>query len=161
MKDLVKFYKRVNDWNTRAGVQDHPAFSIEWWKAIELQTKLLVEESQEAYDASKYGDPIELLDGAIDNMVIAFKLLDMLDKAGYDVCGAFEAICANNDAKVFDSFYQACGEKEKLEERDDAEYTISTAVENGLPYYTVRRLDMKIMKPVDFTPVDLSDYLPK
>lgn len=161
MKDLVKFYKRVNDWNARAGVQDHPPFSTEWWKAIELQTKLLVEESQEAYDASKYGDPIELLDGAIDNMVIAFKLLDMLCQAGFDINGAFEAICDNNDAKIFNSFYEACESKEKLEERDDTEYSIETAVENGLPYYTVRRMDMKIMKPVNFVPVDLTNYLPK
>jgi hypothetical protein len=161
VKDLVKFYKRVVQWNDKCGVQDHPPFSTEWWKAIELQTKLLVEESTEAYDASKYGDAVELLDGAIDNMVIAFKFLDMLDKAGYDINGAFEAICANNDAKIFDSFYEACESKEKLEERDDTEYTISTAVENGLPYYTIRRLDMKIMKPIDFVPVDLSEYLPK
>lgn len=30
MKDLVKFYKRVNEWNARAGVQHHPTFSTEW-----------------------------------------------------------------------------------------------------------------------------------
>ena len=160
MKDLVKYYKRVNEWNVKAGAQDHPPFSTEWWKAVELQTKLLVEESTEAYDASKYEDSVELLDGAIDTMVIAFKFLDMLDKAGFDISGAFESICTNNDAKIFDSFYQACEEKEKLEQRDDVEYTVQTAVENGLPYYTIRRLDMKIVKPVGFIHVDLSDFVP-
>lgn len=161
MKDLAKFYKRVVEWNQRAGVKDHTYDTADWWKAVELQTKLLVEESTEAYNASIYGDKTELLDGAIDNLVIAFKFVDMLDKAGYDVLGAFEAVCSNNDMKIFDSFYEACECKEALEKRDDQEYTIETSVENGLPYYTVRRFDMKIAKPVNFVSVDLSTFIPK
>ena len=161
MKDLPNLYKRIIEWNQRAGMKDSPAFTFDWWSSIELQTKLLVEESKEAYDGAYYQDATELIDGAIDNLVIAFKLVDMLDKAGFDIVGAFEAIFDNNDMKIFKSYYEAVEAKEKLEQRDDVEYTVQTAVENGLPYYTIRRLDMKIVKPIDFVAVDLSKYVPE
>ena len=52
MKEFVEIYKRVIDFNTKAGVKDHPFDTAEWWKSIDLQTKLLVEESTEAYEAA-------------------------------------------------------------------------------------------------------------
>lgn len=161
MKEFVEMYKRVIAFNDKAGVKDYPAFTMEWWKSVELQTKLLVEESQEAYDASKVEDKVELLDGCIDNLVIAFKFAQMLESAGYDVIGAFKAVCDNNDSKVFSSYYEAVEEKEKLEDRDDVEYSIETAISEGLPFYSVRRYDGKIMKKVDFVPVNLEEFVPK
>jgi hypothetical protein len=160
VKEFVEMYKRVIDFNTKAGVKDHPFDTAEWWKAIDLQTKLLVEESTEAYDAAKHGDKVELLDGCVDNLVIAFKFADMLEKAGYDVIGAFEAVMDNNDSKVFNSYYEAVEEKEKLEEWDDQEYTIETAICNGLPFYSIRRFDGKIVKKIGFVPVSLEEFVP-
>ena len=161
MKEFVELYKRVIDFNTSAGIRDAEPFTNEWWKSVELQTKLLVEESQEAYDGAVYGNAKELLDGCVDNLVIAFKFADMLQKAGFDVVGAFEAICTNNDSKVFDSFYEAAEEKEELELRDDVEYWIDTAICHGVPKYSIKRLDGKVMKKVGFQSVDLSKFLPK
>lgn len=161
MRGFVELYKRVIDFNTKAGVKDFHFDTMEWWKSVDLQTKLLVEESTEAYDAAKLGDKIELLDGCIDNLVIAFKFADMLEEAGYDIVGAFEAVMDNNDSKVFNSYYEAIEEKEKLEERDDQEYSIETSICNGLPYYSIRRFDGKIVKKVGFIPVNLEEYIPK
>lgn len=161
MRGFVEMYDRVINFNLKAGVKDEVPFSFEWWKAIELQSKLLVEESEECYDAARYGNSVELLDGCIDNLVIAFKLADMLHQAGYDVMGAFEAVCDNNDEKIFNSYYQAVEEKELLEERDDVEFYIETAYVEGVPYFTVRRLDGKIMKKVGFKAVELEQYCPK
>ena len=161
MKEFVEMYKRVIDFNTKAGVKDEPFDTPNWWKSIDLQTKLLVEESTEAYEAAQHGDKVELLDGCIDNLVIAFKFVDMLEKAGYDVIGAFEAVMDNNDSKVFNSYYEAVEEKEKLEERDDVEYSIETSICNGLPFYSIRRFDGKIVKKVGFVPVSLEEYVPK
>ena len=160
MKEFAKFYEDVVSWNARAGVKDHEFRTLDWDRAVELQCKLLVEESKEAYDAIQHGDYVELLDGAIDNLVIAFKLVDMLDKAGFDIVGAFQQVIDNNEKKVFNSFYEACEAKEKLEERDDVEFYVETAVHNGMPYYTVRQMSGKIAKSVDFIPVELSDYVP-
>lgn len=160
MKEFAQLYKRVIAFNDKAGVKDEPFDTPNWWASVELQTKLLVEESTEAYEASKLGDKQELLDGCIDNLVIAFKFAQILESAGYDVVGAFEAVCSNNDSKVFDSYYQAVEEKEKLELRDDVEYTVETAMYDGLPWYSIRRADGKICKKVGFVPVSLSEFLP-
>lgn len=160
MKEFVELYKRVIDFNTKAGVKDEEPFTMEWWKAINLQTKLSVEEAQEAYDAAQREDITEVLDGCIDSLVINFKLAQMLQAAGCDVIGAFEAVCSNNDSKVFSSYYEAVEAKEQLEERDDQEYSIETAICNGVPFYSVRRFDGKIMKRVGFVSVELDEFVP-
>jgi hypothetical protein len=160
MKNLYNHYKAILDWNQKCNVRDEIAFSAEWWRSIELQTNLLVEESEEAKDSAIFGDKVELLDGVVDTFVILSKLMDMLEKAGYDVEGAIEAIQANNDKKVYSSFYEAVEAKEKLEERDDVEYLIDTGIFNGLPFYSVKKMTGKVAKAVDFVPVNLEDYVP-
>lgn len=160
MKQFAELYKRVIAFNTKAGVRDEEPFTMEWWKAVDLQTKLSVEEATEGYDAAQREDITEVLDGCIDSLVINFKLAQMLEAAGCDVIGAFEAVCDNNDSKVFNSYYEAVEEKDKLEERDEQEYTIETSIFDGLPYYSVRRFDGKIMKRVGFVPVELDEFVP-
>ena len=161
MNNLQDYYNQIIGWNKKAGVKDHEFGTIDWDSAITLQTALLLEETQETVDAIKYGDMTELLDGAVDVFVILSKLLDMLEKAGFDVEGGIQQIIDNNQNKIFNSFYEACEAKEKLEQRDDKEYFIETSVLNNLSFYTVRRQDGKIAKPVGFVAVELDKFIPK
>lgn len=161
MNNLQDFYNQIIDWNKKAGVKDHEFGTLDWERAVELQSKLLVEEANETISAITHGHMIELLDGAVDTFVILSKLFDMLEKAGFDVEGAIQQIIDNNQKKVFNSFYEACDAKEKLEARDDKEYYVETATLNGLAFYTVRREDGKIAKPVDFVAVELNEFVPK
>ena len=161
MNNLQDYYNQIIDWNKKAGVKDHEFGTIDWDSAVTLQTALLLEETQETVDAIKYGDMTELLDGAVDVFVILSKLLDMLEKAGFDVDGGIQQIIDNNQNKIFNSFYEACEAKEKLEQRDDKEYFIETSVLNNLSFYTVRRQDGKIAKPVGFVAVELDKFIPK
>ena len=161
MNNLQDYYNQIIDWNKKAGVKDHEFGTIDWDSAVTLQTALLLEETQETVDAIKYGDMTELLDGAVDVFVILSKLLDMLEKAGFDVEGGIQQIIDNNQNKIFNSFYEACEAKEKLEQRDDKEYYIETSVLNNLSFYTVRRQDGKIAKPVGFVAVELDKFIPK
>ena len=161
MNNLQDYYNQIIDWNKKGGVKDHEFGTIDWDSAITLQTDLLLEETQETVDAMKYGNMTELLDGAVDVFVILSKLLDMLEKAGFDVEGGIQQIIDNNQNKIFNSFYEACEAKEKLEERDDKEYYIETSVLNNLSFYTVRRQDGKIAKPVGFVAVELDKFIPK
>lgn len=161
MKNLYNHYKNVLDWNTKCNVRDEAPDSIEWWRTIDLQTALLVEECQEAQNAATFCDKVELLDGVVDTFVILSKLMDMLEKAGYDVEGAIEAIQANNDKKIFSSYYEAVEAKEKLEEVTDQEHWIDTGIFNGLPFYTIKTMFGKVSKPVNFNVVDLKRFLPK
>lgn len=161
MNNLQDYYNQIIDWNKKAGVKDHEFGTIDWDSAITLQTALLLEETQETVDAIKYGDMRAILDGAVDVFVILSKLLDMLEKAGFDVEGGIQQIIDNNQNKIFNSFYEACEAKEKLEQRDDKEYYIETSVLNNLSFYTVRRQDGKIAKPVGFVAVELDKFIPK
>ena len=161
MKDLYTHYKNVLDWNTKCNVRDEAPDSIEWWRTIDLQTALLVEECQEAQNAATFCDKVELLDGVVDTFIILSKLMDMLEKAGYDVEGAIEAIQVNNDTKVYSSYYQAVEAKEKIEDKTDQEHWVDTGIFNGLPFYTVKKMTGKVANAVDFVPVDLSEYVPK
>lgn len=161
MKDLYTHYKNVLDWNTKCNIRDEVPDSIEWWRTIDLQTALLVEECQEAQNAATFCDKVELLDGVVDTFVILSKLMDMLEKAGYDVEGAIETIQANNDTKVYSSYYQAVEAKEKIEDKTDQEHWVDTGIFNGLPFYTVKKMTGKVAKAVDFVPVDLSRFVPK
>lgn len=161
MKNLNDFYNQIIDWNTKAAVKDHTFGTFEWNKAVELQSRLLVEEAEETLEGILHGDMRATLDGAVDTFVILSKLFDMLEKAGFDVEGGIQQIIDNNQNKIFNSFYEACEAKEKLEERDDKEYYIETSVLNNLSFYTVRREDGKIAKPVGFVAVELDKFIPK
>lgn len=161
MNNLQDYYNQIIDWNKKAGVKDHEFGTIDWDSAVTLQTDLLLEETQETVDAIKYGDMTELLDGAVDVFVILSKLLDMLEKAGFDIEGGIQQIIDNNQNKIFNSFYEACEAKEKLEQRDDKEYYIETSVLNNISFYTVRRQDGKIAKPTGFVAVELDKFIPK
>lgn len=160
MKNLYQHYKAIIDWNEKCNVRDLEPMTADWWKSVELQTKLLVEEATEAAEAAQYDDVKELLDGTVDSFVILCKLMDMLEKAGFDVEGAIEAIQANNNKKVYNSFYEACEAKEKLEEKYDEEFWVDTGIHNGLAFYSVKKMTGKVAKAVDFIPVDLEEFLP-
>lgn len=161
MNNLQDYYNQIVSWNVKAGVKDHTYGTLDWERAVELQSKLLVEESTETITAISHGDMVELLDGAVDTFVILSKLFDMLEKAGFDVEGGIQQIIDNNQKKIFNSYYEACEAKEKLEQRDDVEYYVETATLNGLSFYTVRRADGKIAKPVGFVAVELKEFVPK
>lgn len=160
MNNLLRYYNHVVKWNKKCNVQDHHYDTVEFWRAVQLQTNLLVEEATEAQDAAKAYDPVELLDGAIDQLVILSKFIDMLDQSGFDVEGAMQKVLDNNDEKVFNSYYEAVEAKEKLELRDDVEYWIDTSVVDGIPYYSIKDMNGKVRKHVNFKAVDLGEYVP-
>lgn len=160
MNNLHHHYRNILTWNQKCNIRDHEFDTVDWWQSITLQSDLLLEEALEVQEAIKYGDKAELLKETVDTFVILSKLMDMLEKAGYDVEGAIEAIQANNDKKVYSSFYEAVEAKEKLEERNDVEYQIDTGIFNGLPFYSVKKMTGKVAKAVDFVSVDLEDYVP-
>lgn len=161
MNNLQDYYNQIIDWNTKAGVKDHEFSTLDWERAVQLQSKLLVEEALETVDGIEHGSMKELLDGAVDTFVILSKLFDMLEKAGFDVEGGIQQIIDNNQNKIFNSFYEACEAKEKLEGRDDVEYHIETSVLNNISFYTVRQPSGKIAKPVGFVAVELDGFIPK
>lgn len=161
MKNLQDLIQQTLDWNVKVGNKTHPAYTMEFEKAFELQSKLVLEEAQETYDSALVADYLEMLDGACDALFTLAQNIQLLESAGFDFEGAYQAVIDSNMKKVFNSFYEACSAKEKLEERDDVEYFVETNVHNGLPFYVILRQDGKVMKPVDFEKVSLEKFLPQ
>lgn len=161
MKGLEKAVKEVVLWNQKAGVRNEEYGTYEWWKSIELQSKLLVEESTECYDSALVCDPTEVLDGVVDNFVIASKLMEMLESAGFDVMGAIAAVQENNNTKIFSSYTEAAQVVDEYTERGVEGCYVQSSVVNGVDYFTVRRKDGKIMKRTNHERVDLSKFVPE
>lgn len=159
--DLEFNYNRIVEWNAKCGTKLHTYNTKDWWKAVQLQSALLVEEAKESFDACEVFDPVELLDGAVDTFVILSYLIKQLDQAGFDFGMALEKVMDNNDTKIFDSYYEAVEARGMIEKAKDVECHIETSVVDGLPYYTVRNEVGKVQKPIDFVAVDITDCIPE
>ena len=160
MKELWDLLEQAIDFNYKAGNKIPEYDTLEYWRAVENQSKLMVEESNEGLDAAKVNDATESLDALCDELFVLAWRIEQHAKRGFDVEGALQAVVDNNSKKVFNSFYEAVEQKEFLETKLDNELFIETSVHNGLPFYTIRDSSNKICKPVGFIPVDLSDFVP-
>lgn len=162
MKNLFNLFEQAVAFNYKAGNKQHTYNTLDFWRALENQCSYMVEETNEGHDAAKVNDAVESLDALADEFFVWAWKAEMLQKAGFDVEGAIQQVIDNNMTKVFNSFYEAVEEKEKLEVKNDVEYYVETSVFNGLPFYTVRRMDdNKIMKKVGFKAVELDKFVPK
>lgn len=162
MKDLVNLLEQAISFNYKAGNKVPEYDTFEYWRAVENQSKLMIEESTEGLDAAKVNDPVESVDALCDELFVLAWRIEQHAQAGFDVIGAMQQVIDNNSKKVFNSYYEACSAKEGLEVKYwDEEFTVETSIHNGLPFYTVRDSNNKIRKPVDFVAVELEGFIPK
>lgn len=161
MKDLVNLLAQVIDWNYKAGNKVPEYDTLEYWRAVENQSKLMIEESTEGFDAAVVNNPVESIDALCDELFVLAWRIEQHNKVGFDVVGALQQVIDNNSKKVFNSYYEACTAKEGLEAKHpEQEFFIETSVYNGLPFYTVRDSSNKIRKPVNFVAVELEGFVP-
>lgn len=161
MKNLFDFYSQVKEFNQKVGNKFHEYGTLDYWRAMENQSNLMVEESNEGVEAAQLNNAVESLDALCDEFFVWAWKLAMHEKAGYDVEGALQAVCDNNATKHYDSYFLAVESKELLEEKYDEEMFIETSVVNGVPFYSVKNSKGKTMKPKNFVSVDLSKFVPK
>lgn len=160
MKNLFDLFQQAVDFNHKAGNKLHEYNTLDYWRSLENQCKLMVEESLKGLEASQMNNSLESADALADEFFVWAWKVEQHRKAGFDVEAIIQAVIDNNAKKVFNSFYECCEAKEKLEERFDEEFFIETSVYNGLPFYTIRDSNHKIRKPIDFEKVSLEQYLP-
>lgn len=161
MKNLQQLVQQTIDWNIKVGNKTHPAFTSEFELLASRQAELVLEEAQETFDSSIVSDYREMLDGACDILFTLSYYVYLLEQAGFDFEGAYQAVIDNNSTKIFNSYYQACDAKTLLEQKSDSEYTVETNMYNGLPFYTIVNQKGKVCKPVDFVAVELEGFIPK
>ena len=104
-------------------------------------------------------DKKELLDGIVDIAYTLFGLMQIAEQLGYDVFGALEAVCANNDSKVCKTIEEA-NETAVMYEEQGIEVDIRYNEEYDV-FAVVRKSDGKLMKPKGYKSVVLDQFLPK
>ena len=165
--DFNKIAERVGIWNAIAGNDVNDKNSLE--SQIQLYINLCHEEAVEGYCAyTELGvNYREVLDSAVDQFVVLSRLINLLDKRGFDIQKAFDRILDNNDSKYINGYEPACAKTP-----DDVLHTLNNYgnrdVEARAEYNPVfnkwvikNNLTNKILKPIHFKAVDLGDLVPE
>lgn len=104
-------------------------------------------------------DAAALLDGVVDIAYTLFGLMQITEQLGYDVFGALEAVCKNNNEKFVKTIEEANETAVMYEEqgiavdiRYNEQYDVSAVV---------RKADGKMLKPKGYKSVVLDQFLPK
>lgn len=160
-----KLYTMVQQFNMLAGLpQEFDAQSEEFWKRLEQQIKVVVEEVKEMEAAVAARDLVEVLDGTVDVFVTNSGVMDILQKSGVSVYGAGYEVCANNLTKMTQNPALAKQTVVMYDEQHVPTYIERKIVMDGIyprEWYTVRRVeDNKIMKPFGYQRVSLGKFVP-
>ena len=137
--DVTKLYNDVKIFNELAGSLENVNKS-----SIALQLDLIQEEFLETVQAFDEKDPVEFVDGVADMFVVLSGLMQKLEALGVDVEAAFERVNNNNLSKFSDSVLQ------------QPPKTTATFNKRWEKWVFKNNQTGKIMKPLDFSPVDLS-----
>lgn len=156
---LAEAYDNIALFNRRAGkVCVGDINNVAFWKDVEDQIGLILEEVKETKEAAELGDAPELLKETVDVVVTLFNLLEKLERAGFDLGKALEMVCENNLLKVTTNYTKA---KETLDALGEDHHYLETVIMQGELWYSVKRnSDNKIMKLRGHPRVDLIDCVP-
>ena len=138
---IQEAYKNVKLFNEIGGSANNISH-----EALALQMDLIQEEYLELVEAFDNRDDIEYLDAVCDLFVVLSGLMQKLEVAGFDVSGALKKVNENNLSKYSISVLQQ--PSNTVREYNDR-----------FEVYVFKDKDtMKIKKPLDFVPVNLSGY---
>lgn len=127
------------------------AFKGDLEEKAELYISLVREEFIETAEAFKNKDAVELLDGVADVYVTVMGLIQILQKAGFDVAEAIQRVCANNLSKF---------PAEHEDENQPKDTDMFLCEEEGLYVYK-DSVTGKVKKPLNYKPVYLADLVPR
>lgn len=121
------------------------------------QGELINEESFETFTGLENNEPVEVLDGLVDTYVVLDGMRQKLENLGFDIEEAMYRVAQNNLTKFIDTREQAEDTK-----RHYLNQGVHTIIEYNQIYqkYAIKNKAGKIMKPVGFKSVDLSDLVP-
>ena len=119
-------------------------------ESIAAQLDYIQEEYLETVEAFDEGIRVNLLDGVCDMFVTVAGLMQKMEAVGFDVKTALQRVNENNLSKYVPYDKPIRRKAEWTTESNDTYKVTVLKNENG-----------KIMKPLDFTPVSLSDLVPE
>jgi hypothetical protein len=122
--------------------------------------KITPEQVYEVTGDLNYDAELEVLDGMCDVLVTALQAVAQLEALGFNVADAFDRVMENNNTKIFDDHVTATQAAVKLQEKLGVVISLQEDEYEGVKYWTMRDVNNKIRKPVDFVGVDISEFLP-
>lgn len=132
-----------------------------FWKQVELQAKLILEEAKEQYEAAKNRDIVEVLDGFLDVKYLQEYMDTLLKEVGIQTVDGFLAVCDNNDQKFTTSADLAERSKDHQVNVNGVASSVHIAKYDGEVYYVVKRdEDGKVLKLLHHEAPDLAQYIP-
>lgn len=131
------------------------------YETLEQKLARVDEEVQETIAAISHSvvDEKELLDGVVDIAYTLFGLMQITEQLGYDVEGALEAVCVNNDSKFVRTIEEA-NETAVIYEEQGIEVDIRYNEVYDV-FAVVRKSDGKLLKCKGHKSVVLDQFLPK
>ncbi len=157
---LKSFYERTVLFNLLGGKSpSSDPNSIQFRDDMLNQIDRVQEELNELRKAVEANNKLEILDGVVDVNVCSLYMGEILFEAGYKIDGACLEVARNNMTKITENFSTASATAEKYGE---GHCYIDSVRYNESIYYTVKRnSDNKILKPFNYSSVDLKQFLPK
>lgn len=165
---LIKAFQQIELFNKLIGNKNS-------YEAVFNQLGRVEEELEETLDAvsivgkdlrgnkvrtlSSEIDELELLDGVCDQLVVVLDLIAKLEALGYNVLDGLLAVTENNMSKFTKDDvipYTTQGYYESIGTR-----AIITYDEEHKLFGVKRKQDGKLLKMVNFKPVDLKEFLPE
>lgn len=122
------------------------------YDSLNLQIKLIEEESKELREAFDNNDKPEILKEAIDLAVVTLGFLQKLQAQGYDVSTAMSVVASNN----LDKFPSSKSIADSTVLMNKGWY-----LEHNEDYnvYVIKDANGKVRKPLDYSKVDLSKFV--
>ena len=161
--DMSEFYSDVDAFNHLKGWNAEADYSPSAMpQLIEGQLLRIQEELKETFKAHSEKDDVEILDGAVDILVTAVGLIQLLSRTETDVLGAMQEVARNNLMKFTEVLPKAEETRDYYKSKgEDCEVHTVYTDDKGTIYAVLRKSDGKLMKPINHPRVELSKYLPQ
>lgn len=150
---IAESYGEIETMNLCCGNDPRQFDSTEVLKRIKDQAKRCLEEIQEVIDGVDENNRKEILDGAVDTIVVALGLASYVQAVIGDVGDSLLEICQNNSLKYTHekelaeewlAWYQSSCDPEIMKDT----YYLNEAIVEGVKWYCVKRhSDNKFLKP--------------
>lgn len=145
-KSIATAYQSIKKFSEISGVLDNPDYDT-----VDLYNSLGFEELSESITALEENNPVEVLDGCIDEFYIVCAKMAILEKMGFNVEEALRRVCENNLSK----FPDISNNKTNVW---SPEY--EAMINKKHQVLVLKNKAGKVVKPPGFKPVDLSDLVP-
>lgn len=123
---------------------------------LENQLKLIYEEFLETNDGLRNDEPEEILDGAIDMLVVVTGFIEALRHRGYNVDRAMRKTADNNTTKFPVATTEADHEVARSLQPENTRAEFNSVYQS----YVFLNDNNKVVKPIGYVKNDLKDCLP-